>query len=434
MPPGPGHDLVLNGFSTVWAALLTVYPGLSYADFMGFTAGAWLTCHGQTEGTPLWLAEVSQILPAGLQRLGYTAEISDGDAFDSLYSSLYRESGSRQPPKRRLIAARLNAFEGQILSPGNEGREWETVATSGTRASGRKKFEPWVYIRVRRTPGAAGLLSHRQLAALTDGLATMFRPTFLVDRGDSQPAEAAVGLAAYDLWADTLHASSAITASGHAAFRHQADAWNDAHRAAAVFLHGLAGAQRTAYANRLRRAAELLAKETADYLTPLTILSRKAVPQEAPALMDGAARSAEDAAHLLAEAVFIALHLPAVAVDALLQQSGEPLSGMALQEMLYLARAGTPPLRLLAARRLAGSEGPQVVSTLGQLLYDADYRVRQTAIWSLEEIGPPGLARTLRSALYSGEVETVALVRLHLVALRTPEAEQALADWHADTA
>jgi hypothetical protein len=386
---------------------------------MGLLGGAWLTCYGDAEDTPLWLTEAMHHLPAGLQRLGYGAEIGEADPSAGPYG--------------RAVIARLSASKGQTLSlDANGNPTWKKVAATGIGASGRRKREEWIYVRVRPDRSVRGLRSHRQLSALAEGVATLFRPAFLAGRGTDSPTEAAVGLAAYDLWADTLRASTAIPAQGHAVFRHQATLWAEAHRTAAAFLYGLAGVQRTAYANRLRRAADLLSRETADHLTPLTALSRKAVLQVAPALIEGAVRLAEHAAYLLAEAVFIALHLPAAAVDGLLQPLDERLSGMAHQEMLYLARAGTPPLRLLAARRLAGSEGPQVVSTLGQLLYDADYRVQQAAVWALEEINPPGLVRILRSALYSEEPATSELAGLHLTALGTADAEQVLEEWRTE--
>ena len=69
----------------------------------------------------------------------------------------------------------------------------------------------------------------------------------------------------------------------------------------------------------------------------------------------------------LREAVLLYLRLPAVAQAALLSDPESALSPLELHELIYLARAGTRDLRLLAAARLAPERRrPEVAATLAQ--------------------------------------------------------------------
>ncbi|HLV81971.1 MAG TPA: hypothetical protein VKT32_16905, partial [Chthonomonadaceae bacterium] len=68
---------------------------------------------------------------------------------------------------------------------------------------------------------------------------------------------------------------------------------------------------------------------------------------------------------------------PAVAQEALLSPPAEPLSDIARRELIYLARAGTRDIKVLAARRLQPEKRhADARSTLEQLAYDLDPWVR----------------------------------------------------------
>lgn len=121
---------------------------------------------------------------------------------------------------------------------------------------------------------------------------------------------------------------------------------------ASAFLFELAGRSRSPRHLRLRRAAEAFA----------------------------AAREDGDIAEALAqvrEALFLDLGLPAVVQRALLRPVSELLSGIERHELVYLARAGTREIKVLAAQRLKPERHtPEVRRTLEQLARDAHGWVR----------------------------------------------------------
>ncbi len=80
----------------------------------------------------------------------------------------------------------------------------------------------------------------------------------------------------------------------------------------------------------------------------------------------------------LRQAVLAKWSLPAVA-DALLTPSSQHLSESVLRELVYLARAGTSTLKILAARRLTHEHHPDVLKTLHQLRFDQHPWVRAAA-------------------------------------------------------
>jgi choline dehydrogenase-like flavoprotein len=125
--------------------------------------------------------------------------------------------------------------------------------------------------------------------------------------------------------------------------------------AAAQFLREVAGKSRTAVANRLRRAAAGLEAAQTDEDIGAALLS-------------------------LREAALWEMRLPASALDALLLPPSVPLTDVERREMIYLARAGTRDLRVLAARRLASERHhADARRTLEQLVHTPDAWVRAAA-------------------------------------------------------
>jgi hypothetical protein len=117
---------------------------------------------------------------------------------------------------------------------------------------------------------------------------------------------------------------------------------------AAAFLKQAAGQQRDAVSNRLRQAGERLEES-----------------------------HVAEALSLLREAVLREMNLPATVYDALLLADSISLNEVERRELIYLARAGTRDLRVLAAQRLAPERAfPDVLRTLEQLAYDPDPWVR----------------------------------------------------------
>lgn len=126
-------------------------------------------------------------------------------------------------------------------------------------------------------------------------------------------------------------------------------------KAAAEFLDELTGLRREPIATRLRRAAVGL--ESA-----------------------GGPAELADALLWLRQAVCLGLELPGAVSAALMTPPGVDLDGVQLQELIYLARAGTRDLKVLAAESLrhAGAS-PVARATLRQMSYDPDPWVRSAA-------------------------------------------------------
>ena len=91
---------------------------------------------------------------------------------------------------------------------------------------------------------------------------------------------------------------------------------------------------------------------------------------------------------LLAETAMLRIGLNKRVLESLLENPQTEPDWMALPELIYLARAGVPPLRQLSARRLAGSHDSQAYATVAQLLFDSDPAIAETALWSIRSMSP----------------------------------------------
>ncbi len=106
-----------------------------------------------------------------------------------------------------------------------------------------------------------------------------------------------------------------------------------------------------------------------------------------------------DTSHLLHEALLKRLLVPPGLQAILLDEPLSSVAGSRLAELIYLARAGRPELKLMAARRLSGARDIQAMSTLAQLLHSDDIAVARTAIWALRCSRPERLGGTLLHAV-----------------------------------
>jgi len=185
----------------------------------------------------------------------------------------------------------------------------------------------------------------------------------------------------------------------------QAD-WQARFYAGIEFLLLVAGKARTAFSNRLRWAAEALYAE-ATYVAPV----RQELPahqHQDPGTSEGTTNgedwaSFDPATFYLAEAAVMAAGFAPSIASSLLEASTHRLKGTALQEIIYLARAGVDEVRALAALRLAGGVGSAATSTLEQLLYSENRVVQLTAVGSLLRHNIEGLRVLMR--LITGHVE-----------------------------
>lgn len=275
--------------------------------------------------------------------------------------------------------------------------------------------------RIRRSRSPLGPRSNRELMALADWAAILHRP----------PSHdgCATGLAAYDLLLNYLATRRSLPGRSASAVRALAVDWRSLRLNGAAFLQELAGKSRAPFANRLRAAAHLMEDEAVVWGSFSGVARLK--PPQAVACVTRARDGARRAAGLLADALVIGLHLPRSVALPLFQEPGSPLEGVALEEMVYVARAGALPLRQLAARRLAGAESPRALAALQQLLYDADADIAEVALWSLMRSAPhrahiyidayramaarPGAVPLLRGLLHavsrSGAAESRAFLR-----------------------
>ncbi|MGC8667129.1 MAG: hypothetical protein ACP5VE_03285 [Chthonomonadales bacterium] len=169
--------------------------------------------------------------------------------------------------------------------------------------------------------------------------------------------------------------------------------WESRWSVGVEFLHCAAGKARTAFANRLRWAAEILEDEANTIARGFDAASPDRTGN-IPQSFAGELRH-DAAAQYLAEAAMIQAGLPASIISSLLEDPVQPLRDRSLHEIIYLARAGVDEFRAVAARRLMGATGsPAAVSTLEQLLYAGNMVVQLTAVTSLLTHGADGM-RTL---------------------------------------
>jgi hypothetical protein len=171
----------------------------------------------------------------------------------------------------------------------------------------------------------------------------------------------------------------------------RAEQWLEGIRLAAAWLLARAGRQRTPYALRLRRAGEGYSQE-ADHF-------RSTSAGEVSDDVNLALRSSTHATRSLLESALMSAGISANVRALLEEPPAEELSGTALQEVVYLARAGRRPIRVLAARRLAGAASAQATATLGQLLWDPYAPLADTALWALGAERHEGYGAQARAAL-----------------------------------
>lgn len=278
----------------------------------------------------------------------------------------------------------------------------EDIARLGLR---RKPGSPEV---LQKSAALRGRRRNRDLQTLLDLAAWSLRPA-VMDWCETRraPVLAGFGLSAYDLWADALSGSLNE-------FAHLLEGWGALRRNAGLWLLRRAGQQRTPYAVRLRRAGSRF-QEEADVLEALI---------QGPTVrwvLQQAQEYSAVAIDAVTEAALMEAGIPSVVRSVLLEDTAEALTGTALQEVLYLARAASRPLRVLAARRLAGGQGPQVEATLGQLLWEPYSPLADTALWALGRSHPDSISRTALGTARGMARESPSSLRVPLLCTAEPD-------------
>lgn len=370
-----------DGVRAWYAALQRLNPRLSYAQFMGITGGVFRTLFCANDCLCFERYRERETTIAGVEAQGYRVLPINASpqSLRRLQQRLIR-TWERKTPVVWFEETR----EGLLtdFTPDTGIFTLEGVDELGERsvivrtAAEMRSLELYLVRRSRRPVGRRSL---RIWSALLEWVAFALRaPTWGRCAALPPAVPCGAGLAAYSLWADALERDPPRTPGSLKALIRRARRWQTSREAASEFLRELAGTRRTAFANRLRYAADIFAREAREALGPIPT-----APPAAPDLIRRAEAWEQEAVGYLMEAIVIALRLPKTTGSALLEPPEKPLTGMALQEMIYLARAGSPPFRTLAARRLTGSDHPQALSTLTQLLYDSEEMTHEMALYTL---------------------------------------------------
>jgi hypothetical protein len=382
-----------NGISAWHAALQRLDFRRSYAWLMGMTGGAFRTLFCANDCFCYERYREQEPVIAGVEAQGYRVlPLNDPPQSLRRFQQRLIRAWERRTPVVWFDEAQEGILTG--YKPDTGAFTLEGVDAFGKPGLHRRttaELQTTELYLVGKSRRKVGLNSQRELSALMEWVAFAYRAP-VWRRCAAQPSATlcGAGLAACSLWADALERDPPRTLDSRQSLMRRAHRWQNARQAAADFLLELAGTRRSAFANRLRYAAELFSREAQEALSPLM-----QAPRAAPTLLRRAEEWEKEAVGYLMEAVVIALRLPPIMARALQGPPEEPLFGMALQEMIYLARAGSPPLRTLAARRLAGSDHPQAVSTLTQLLYDSEEAVSEMALNALAKFPPERCAPIL---------------------------------------
>jgi hypothetical protein len=381
---------MISPLAVWWRAVSVIDPRIEYDSFVGLSVAPveLAVCAPNCQCRLCWGLKRASM--AGLARCGFQAvSLKPPGAQPAAVSRRVLATVGRGTPVVCIGGARAELIMGSVDARHSvRVQRWVCDAWEERSESVSAVISSDIYA-IRRSRDPRGFSSQRNLRSLLAWLAASLRPPSRGGCAVGGPRQIhAEGLAAYDIWA--ANAKVEDTDSGAS----RAGIWHDIKRSGAIHLESLAGSRRTRFANRLRQAATQCDGEAA--------LCWSGATAATPAVVENGAQMAMEAAYLIGEAALPVAGLPSSTVTALLGHTDEPLHGVALNELLYLARAGTRPLRELAAKRLADAEGLAATSTLIELLYDEDGRVASTALWSLVRNQTPRLSGALIGAARNG--------------------------------
>jgi hypothetical protein len=383
-----------------WRAVHQAAPAVEYAEFVGLSGAA---------------AELPVCAPGCDCRLRHALALSARKAVEScgLRVTALASGGDSEMRARRRVETALRRKSAVVWQ--SDSRDElallavrEDGALMATRCGGADDLICEVFTEIdvdfdtqrggefyglSRSTSPRGPRSRRELKALLEWIASAFRPPTTGGCRIGGPLQQhGGGIAACDLWAAIADAET----SGR--FARRAAVWREAKEAGALWLRQVAGRGRSRLANRVRAAADALESEV-----DLCWRNSGVARTDRIERIQSARAWARESAILLAEAAFARAGLPSHAIAALLEEPSERLDGIALNEVIYLARASIRPLRELAARRLAGALAASATSALIQLLYDDDGPVASTALWSLARQPMDRLVDVLLSAARNGQ-------------------------------
>ena len=237
--------------------------------------------------------------------------------------------------------------------------------------------------------------SSRWLALLNSSAITMRPAVIGLCPRRAEPTMRGCGRGAIDAFFNSLN-----TCSSPAQIRQTITRWKSGFIGAEYVLEGAAGVSKRRSANQLRRAAESCVRAIRILNGIDSNLKNLKGTKVQPfdrfrgefALV---AACADDASSLIVEAALSALGVEEALRAALFAEGNA--SGQALEELLYLARSGSPRFRQLAARRLAGVADNRATSVLRQLLYERDSAISDTALHALAQLPATDFLPMLRN-------------------------------------
>jgi len=346
-------------------------PGLSAAFVSGMTGGAI-----RATGEAPTFTDVQALLLPGLATLGVHAELLPLPEEDSALRRLFQERLRRGIPVPVLAFALTDALsESRMAADSSDDTDKSRLSmSSSSPPTGDASF-----VRERQEEGPDPCSSVSSV--------------IVTELGPVTHQGWVVGIEAKDeaiVWREAEGTEKQMAIEGlRAAFSHllrvRREESKGGRRAGiqAALLRWLAFAdafpERLPGANpddarRLEEAAAFLREVAGNKRDPVAVRLRRAAARFTEAHSPG---DVQDALHRLREAILLDLRLPAVAQAALLSSATEPLSDIARRELIYLARAGTRDIKVLAARRLQPERRhADARSTLEQLAYDPDPWVR----------------------------------------------------------
>ncbi len=188
-----------------------------------------------------------------------------------------------------------------------------------------------------------------------------------------------IGLAAMER-ARTAHRTSQAWAQDVPIARVRHARWTGRVSDGCAVLERLGIAASTARGTRVRYAHACLADALEDLRAAARAFTEAAAPAALPAAfgtyrcdIDDACYSIQGAFEWITAVACLRGRLPVHYRDLLFSGPAEPTPAGHLADLTYLARAGSPPFRRLAARRLGGLRGERsAATTVRQLLHDPD--------------------------------------------------------------
>lgn len=411
------EEIVILMADKIAEAVSPLFPNIGYSELRLLTGIAGMIWFTDAVGSSPTMNFVDPDLREGLALLGIRASIHN---VADLTSEAYQKIIAGY--KRRWMAVIYVSEEGAtILNPADAAGDGLALSYPDQRGNDRLQFPhqnetSGIYLVLRRG-GKRMRPSLRRAETLLTWISHLYLPSrYALIRG-AGIYRAHRGFGAIAGWRESL-LKNGLGASA----RERADCWIDSFSTMAEFLEMLAGRGSRPHQRRYCAADQVLREQLLPQLLKLKLIVAKD-PSRRPraadrrkliGILDAAERILGEAVQYAMDGLSRQMRLPPDIDGALFD--GIPISSSreAIQAAIYMARAGKPHRRMLAARRLSAVSWDAAESTLRQLLYDRDPDLVLTAARSLILMGlDPNreLQTALQSAIESGAPKDTIVTR-----------------------